>query len=633
MLADIPHYLFAVLGIGFIIFIHELGHYLAARAVGIRVEAFSIGFGKRLFGWTRGATEYKVCLIPLGGYVKMAGEDPTKPTTGRPDEFGSKKVWQRVLVISAGVIMNMIFALVVLPIAFTVGIPFEEPVIGEVTPGGPAWEAGIKSGDRVLRINDRRVLGFDDILYDMAVATGPVPVSVERGGRTIELSVTPKEDAERGLPMIGVLPASDWLIEADALSTEDKEGAALAVAMQLQEKGLHAGDLVAAVNGIPVSNGLWSRREIRRAHYLRAPMALTVVRDETRLPAPIVLDPVFEDADGWEIGVIAGGPVIAKVLPGSPVAQMGLEEGDLVVRINGAPLSSPSNVALLLGGGLSVFAERADPPEDPVVRVSVVRDNPESGSSVRELAHAFATWHTRQEFVDSLVFAGTESRNVWVRPGGPASKGGLRTGDALVAIDGVDVADFDTLREAVSQAEGATMAFRVKRNGHGETLQLQITPARKRLNVALNGVVTPRILRATVTVPFAESFEVGLVQTRRIIIRIVQTLRSIVGGRVAAKNLGGIITIFRASKTTSKIGLMRGLLFLAMVSINLAILNILPIPVLDGGWLVFLIIEKIKGSPISEGTMAYFQWAGLIFILGLMVFVTWNDVARLIEGV
>ena len=89
----------------------------------------------------------------------------------------------------------------------------------------------------------------------------------------------------------------------------------------------------------------------------------------------------------------------------------------------------------------------------------------------------------------------------------------------------------------------------------------------------------------------------------------------------------------RLGKTSSKIGLMRGLLFLAMVSINLAILNILPIPVLDGGWLVFLIIEKIKGSPISEGTMAYFQWAGLIFILGLMVFVTWNDVARLIEGV
>ena len=77
---------------------------------------------------------------------------------------------------------------------------------------------------------------------------------------------------------------------------------------------------------------------------------------------------------------------------------------------------------------------------------------------------------------------------------------------------------------------------------------------------------------------------------------------------------------------------MRGLLFLAMVSINLAILNILPIPVLDGGWLVFLIIEKIKGSPVSERTMAYFQWAGLIFVLGLMVYVTWNDVIRLIDG-
>jgi regulator of sigma E protease len=101
---------------------------------------------------------------------------------------------------------------------------------------------------------------------------------------------------------------------------------------------------------------------------------------------------------------------------------------------------------------------------------------------------------------------------------------------------------------------------------------------------------------------------------------------------VKAKHLGGIITIFRGSKDHTKVGFMRGLLFLAMVSINLAILNILPIPVLDGGWLVFLIIEKIKGSPVSERTMAYFQWAGLIFVLGLMVYVTWNDVIRLIDG-
>jgi regulator of sigma E protease len=115
--------------------------------------------------------------------------------------------------------------------------------------------------------------------------------------------------------------------------------------------------------------------------------------------------------------------------------------------------------------------------------------------------------------------------------------------------------------------------------------------------------------------------------------RVMMTLGSLFKGSVSPKNLGGIITIFDQSKKHAEFfGLMRWLLFLAMVSINLAVLNILPIPVLDGGWLMFLLIEKITGRPPSQRVIGVAQWAGLILVLGLMVFVTWNDIARLIRA-
>jgi len=162
----------------------------------------------------------------------------------------------------------------------------------------------------------------------------------------------------------------------------------------------------------------------------------------------------------------------------------------------------------------------------------------------------------------------------------------------------------------------------------GEELTLRLAPARPRDNVALP--LTGRTELARVQVPFPRSISMGFVYAGRMLERVVKTLRSIFRGSVDAKNLGGPITIFRASYESHRLSLMRGLLFMAVISINLAILNILPIPVLDGGWLLFLVIEKIKGSPVSESTMGYFQWAGLIFIIGLMLFVTWNDLGRLL---
>jgi regulator of sigma E protease len=203
----------------------------------------------------------------------------------------------------------------------------------------------------------------------------------------------------------------------------------------------------------------------------------------------------------------------------------------------------------------------------------------------------------------------------------------MRTGDVLLHVGDRKAHTFRSILEEVEdKKKGASVKLQVQRGP--EILEFTVSPVRQPVNVTLSGLVHERPTWET-QIPFPESLEVAVIHTGRTITRIVQTLGSLFRGAVAPKHLGGIITIFRVSKDQSKVGLMRGLLFLAMVSINLAILNILPIPVLDGGWLMFLTIEKIKGSPVSERAMAYFQWAGLIFILGLMGFVTYNDIVRL----
>ncbi|NRA97265.1 MAG: RIP metalloprotease RseP, partial [Planctomycetes bacterium] len=625
---------FAVLGIGFIIFIHELGHYLAARAVGIRVEAFSIGFGKRLFGWTRGATEYKVCLIPLGGYVKMAGEDPTKPTTGRPDEFGSKKVWQRVLVISAGVIMNLIFALVAVPIAFAVGVPFEEPVVGMVNPGSPAWESGVRHGDRVLAVDGSKVLTFLDILQDVAVSDGPVTLTVERDGKERDIDVTPSDPNDFGIPRIGAnIAFHEFSVAPDWLDSDGKNSDEMKVVHALREAGLDKDSRVIAVNDVPVTNGAWLNGELRRARMLNEGLRLRLKGDPGR---EVVLPPLLVDDEGRKIGVVSGGPQVKRLRMASPAIAAGLKKGDIFSAIDGQSPRVRSDIPRLLGDGISVFADRPrGPPSNPRVMLSLLRPANEGTATVLTATTVeiqLPTWRERRQFVDDIIWEGADGRSLWVQPGTPAEKAGLKTGDLFLEVGGKEAKGFKTLEAAVQAGDGPVTFVVLRADGRHTIDVVPGNLQRNLLVAAKGGLFLPQHPTWTVTVPVAESFGVGIVYTGRMITRVVQTLRSLFRGSVKAKHLGGIITIFRGSKDHTKVGFMRGLLFLAMVSINLAILNILPIPVLDGGWLVFLIIEKIKGSPVSERTMAYFQWAGLIFVLGLMVYVTWNDVIRLIDG-
>ena len=229
--------------LGVLIFVHELGHYMMAKRLGVRVLTFSLGFGPKILKFRRGDTEYCISAIPLGGYVKMAGENPEDPRSGNPDEFLSKTKWERFQILIMGPAMNIILAVVVMALVMMQGaeVPaFQDqpPVIGAVLPGSPAEKVGIRRGDRILTVAGDEVDTWDR--FYMAIGTRPgrdVAVTLLRDGKTTAVTVHPNTQTRFEVGDIGVLP-------------DVNPGIRTVTAGDPAEKaGLKPGDVVVAVNG------------------------------------------------------------------------------------------------------------------------------------------------------------------------------------------------------------------------------------------------------------------------------------------------------------------------------------------------------------------------------------------------
>jgi regulator of sigma E protease len=200
--------------LGVLIFVHELGHFMAARRVGVRVLKFSLGFGPRVVGFKRGDTEYVISAIPLGGYVKMAGENPDDPRTGRPDEFLSKNKWQRFQILIMGPLMNLVLAVVVTAGVLMNGaeIPAfqsKTPIVGQVETGSPAEKSGLRTGDVIVSVAGRNVKNWEQ--FFIAVGTRPnreTAIVFERDGKQISTAVTPAPQTRFEVGDIGVFPDS-----------------------------------------------------------------------------------------------------------------------------------------------------------------------------------------------------------------------------------------------------------------------------------------------------------------------------------------------------------------------------------------------------------------------------------------
>jgi regulator of sigma E protease len=273
-----------IIVLGFLIFAHEAGHFLVAKLFKVRVLVFSFGFGKRLFGFRRGDTDYRVSAFPLGGYVRMAGDTPEENTTGDPGEFLSKPKWQRFLILLAGPAMNILIAIVFVAIISMVGTEslVVHPVIGEVSPNKPAARAGLKPGDRIVAIDGEPIRDFDDLRLAISLHAGSaLRVEYERNGERRVTVLTPEsEESEYGpVGRAGFKP----YIEPVLGRVQPGSPAARA--------GLRAGDRIVAVNGHPITQLSEFDSAIDASKGKQ--VALDIARGNTRIHAvlPAVIPP------------------------------------------------------------------------------------------------------------------------------------------------------------------------------------------------------------------------------------------------------------------------------------------------------------------------------------------------------
>ena len=234
--------------LGVMILIHEWGHYAAAKLLGVRVEVFSIGFGKRLIGFRRGDTDYRIAAIPLGGYVKMSGENPMDERTGDPAEFLSHPRWHRFLIAIAGPAMNILLAIGLLTGVYMVNYEYpiylyQPVVLSWVKPQSPAGEAGLQLGDKIIRIDGIENPTWEQLEPKIWLSPNqPVTVTVQRGDQTFERTITPKPITTSEVGWVGWYPDSPVTVGT------------LEPHMPAANAGMKPGDRVTAIDGKPVPN-------------------------------------------------------------------------------------------------------------------------------------------------------------------------------------------------------------------------------------------------------------------------------------------------------------------------------------------------------------------------------------------
>ncbi len=267
---------FLVLGI--LVFFHEAGHFLMAKLFRVRVDVFSFGFGKRLIGFKAGGTDYRISLIPLGGYVSMGGEQPEENHVPSPDEFLAKPKWQRFLILFAGPLMNLLIA-----VGFIAGIDMHGTrqrqatnIVDSVTPGDPAARAGLRRGDRIVSIDGEPMADFDDLKLAISMHGGTqLSVTYVRDGQTLTTTMTPRrEDSDYGpVGRAGIAPYEEPIVGD------------VATGSVAAKAGLRPGDRITALNGKPVFG--FSDIEKTFIESKGAPMSVEVARGGARVPTTL----------------------------------------------------------------------------------------------------------------------------------------------------------------------------------------------------------------------------------------------------------------------------------------------------------------------------------------------------------
>lgn len=564
----ISNILIFALFIGTLVFFHELGHFAVAKWCGVKVHAFSLGFGPELIAFTRGETRYRIALLPLGGYVKMLGEQPgvdEEPEEDYSRSLAAKPLWQRTAVVAAGPIANFLLAAVVYQALFIGNQTFSDTKLGVVSRSGAAFEAGIRPGDKITHINNLPVSVWEDIGEGIGGRPGErVSVTVDRLGESMTFSLVPKSVDEMNpfgeMEPRGKVGISLSYVKPVVAVLDPESPAALA--------GLKTGDMITSVAGKKVTAWQDLKRELSPAG--TTSVSIEYLREGETFQANLSAAeaaPEFASLDAWTsvtygengyTGLVALDSVISEVEADTPAHTAGLKPGDRLLRVSVYP-----------------FVEGQEKSAEP---------------SLNQVIDVWA--------MDLAAIQQEDARSTFEFT--------VQRGNELLQIP------LSLVTEDVSDP------FLGKRQ--------------KVVFGAKNTAGTLDAYRFDREVGFWESAERAWARVGRDFSVIGIGFWKLIGGSVSIDNVGGPIMLFVIAEQSADRGWGTFWSTLAFISVNLGLLNLLPIPVLDGGHLMFYAFEAIRRRPPSMRAREIGHMIGLALLLTLMVVAVSNDVIRFILG-
>ena len=704
--------LIVMLGFGAVIMIHEFGHFIVAKLSGIRVEAFSIGFPPTLIGLRKtskgmrvrflpggdsdekgeegkedeqandtltskamdkmgGAekeesdgTEYRIGLIPFGGFVKMLGQEDSgaAEVTDDPASFANKPVSVRVAVVAAGVIFNAISAVLIFMTIFLVGVDLSPAVVGQVRPGSPAQIAGLRAKDRIISVQGEEFVDFMSLPTVAALSgkTEAIKFVVKRPDGTVEKMEIVAQDS-KGVPMrtIGITQAETLRVARPA-KQKDVE--------QLYElSGLQGGDIIKAFGGQNVSDA-WHLKELV-SQSLSSEANVTVERTDEKTEAKELVNvklPLYAShtVDDFKTGYKLAN--IYSIVPRLKIVSL---------RDDTAP---KKGLKLIVSFVREKILRKEAPAENPfmvgdiITKVSDVM-NP-TFDELREITTEFADKAMPAEVLRKDEYSRLSAVSLTAYP--RSGRGGIVTvgivpsldmenpivaktiatdngpealeipgGAAITAVDGYDVANFYDVIRIIrkSRGEHINMEYRLDDENAG-AVALNVpsgydhvaTENEFAIYVPEGYTPTGSFLLDYMTETFkadgpGEAIKMGMKKTYMFIAQTYVTLKRLATRDVSPKTLVGPVGIVTLSyKIVASQSLTYYIYFLGLISSVIAVMNLLPMPIFDGGVIVLLIIEKIKGSPVSAKVQEIISYVGLVLIISLFLWLTYNDILNLI---